>query len=191
MTHGHLLIVSALSLACGLPGGVRAQAAGSGAAVYRCPGPPVLYTDALSPQEARERGCRTIEGAPITIVQDSRPRPPGSASAPTSASAARPAEARVDAAVQRARDSDARRILTEELRREEERLALLRKEYNDGQPERRGEERNYQKYLDRVAAMKSDIARRRSSRPSTSWPRWSRSASPTANACSPTRRWKA
>ena len=33
------------------------------------PGPPVLYTDALGAQEARDKGCRTIEGTPITIVQ--------------------------------------------------------------------------------------------------------------------------
>ena len=37
--------------------------------VYRCPGPPVLYTDALSSAEARDKGCRVIEGAAITVVQ--------------------------------------------------------------------------------------------------------------------------
>ena len=34
-----------------------------GSVVYRCPGPPVLYTDALSANEAREKNCRTIEGS--------------------------------------------------------------------------------------------------------------------------------
>jgi hypothetical protein len=124
--------------------------------VYRCPGPPVLYTDAITPQEAKERNCRTIEGAPVTIVQTPRPR----AAASASALAPRPAEGRVDPAAQRARDSDARRILTDELRREEDRLAELRREYNNGEPERRGDERNYQRYLDRVAEMKSALARK-------------------------------
>jgi Xaa-Pro aminopeptidase len=124
--------------------------------VYRCPGPPVLYTDALTPQEARERNCRTIEGAPVTIVQQ---RAPAAASAPPAPAAARPAETRVDPAAQRARDSDARRILTQELRREEQALAELRKEYNNGEPERLGDERNYQKYLDRVQRLKDDIGR--------------------------------
>ena len=32
-----------------------------GAAVFRCPGPPVIYTDAITAQEARARGCRSIE----------------------------------------------------------------------------------------------------------------------------------
>jgi len=124
--------------------------------VYRCPGPPVLYTDTLTVQEARERGCRTIEGAPVTIVQTTRPRAPASAPA----SAARPADSKVDPAAQRARDSDARRILGEELQREEVRLAELRKEFNNGQPERRGDERNYQRYLDRVAEMRAALSRK-------------------------------
>lgn len=137
------------------------QALAQSAQVFRCPGPPVLYTDALSPEEARERGCRTIEGAPITIVQTPRPRPaaaPASAAAPGSA-ARGGGEARIDPAAQRQRDSDARRILEAELRREEERLAGLKREFSNGEPERRGDERNYQTYLDRVAAMKAGIAR--------------------------------
>jgi hypothetical protein len=123
--------------------------------VYRCPGPPVLYTDALTAQEARDRGCRTIEGAPITIVPATKPRAP---TAP--ASAGRPGEGRVDPAEQRSRDSDARRILGDELRREEDRLASLRRDYNNGEPERNGDERNYQRYLDRVAELKAAIVRK-------------------------------
>jgi hypothetical protein len=131
------------------------------ATVYRCPGPPVLYTDTLSAQEARDRGCRTIEGAPITVVQTRRPASaPANANGSAASAAPRPAEARVDPAAQRARDSDARRILGEELQREEARLAELQREYNGGEPERRGDERNYQRYLDRVAEMKAGIARK-------------------------------
>lgn len=135
-----------------------AQAQQGAGVVYKCPGNPVLYTDALSPEQARERGCTTIEGAPITIVQGTRvppPRPPAAAPA----SGPRP-DAKVDPATQRERDSDARRILGEELRKEEERLAELKREYGDGQPARRGDERNYQKYLDRVAEMKAAIVRK-------------------------------
>ena len=122
--------------------------------VYRCPGPPVLYTDAITPQQAQERGCRTIEGAPVTIVQTPRMR------APASAPAARPADAKVDPAAQRARDSDARRILNDELGREQARLVELRREFNNGEPERQGDERNYQRYLDRVAEMRAALARK-------------------------------
>lgn len=144
-------------LGSGLGAPAWAQSGGAPATVYRCPGPPVLYTDALSPQEARDRGCRSIEGAPITIIQARPPAAPAAA-----APATRSAETRVDPQAQRARDNDSRRILEGELRREETRLAELRKEYNNGEPERQGNERNYQKYLDRVAELKSNIARKES-----------------------------
>src|SRR5881392_1309961 len=114
--------------------------------VYRCPGNPVLYTDTLSAKEAKEKGCRTLEGAPITVVQGARPRT--GSPVPAKGEAARPGEGRVESGEQRARDSDSRRILQEELKREEDRLAVLQKEYNNGEPDRQGDERNYQKYLD-------------------------------------------
>jgi hypothetical protein len=126
-------------------------------AVYRCPGPPVLYTDALTPEEARSRNCRSIEGATVTVVQ--APRRPAPAATP--APAARPAgETRIDPAVQRARDSDARRILQDELQREEERLSQMRAEFNNGEPERRGDERNFVRYQERVAEMRAAIQRK-------------------------------
>jgi len=67
---------------------------------------------------------------------------------------------RVDPAQQRSRDSDARRILEAELRKEEERLAALQKDYNQGEPERRGDERNFARYQERVGEMKASIARK-------------------------------
>lgn len=138
------------------------QGTSGGSPVYRCPGPPVLYTDAITPTEARDRGCRTIEGAPITIVQGRRPAASGAAagSQPQGGAAARGGDTRVEPNAQRQRDTEARRILQEELKREEERLAVLSKEYNNGEPERRGDERNYQRYIDRVAEMKAALARK-------------------------------
>ncbi|MES2999350.1 MAG: hypothetical protein V4787_01555 [Pseudomonadota bacterium] len=130
-----------------------AQAA-EGQTMYRCPGNE--YNNTLSAKEAKDKGCKTIEGAPITIIQSVKPRP-GTAPAASSG----PAGTRVDPAEQRARDSDARRILEAELKREEERLATLKIEFNNGEPDRQGNERNnYQKYLDRVADMKAAIARK-------------------------------
>jgi hypothetical protein len=141
--------------------GALSTAAAAQAVVYRCPGPPVLYTDAISPTEARERGCRSIEGAPITVVQSPRPRasaaPAPSASTPLAAS--RPADTKIAPNTQRQRDADAKRILADELKREEDKLVALKRDYNNGEPERRGEERNFQTYLDRVATMKASITR--------------------------------
>jgi hypothetical protein len=82
------------------------------------------------------------------------------AQAPSPTAASRGGDARVDPADQRARDSDARRILADELKREEERLAQLQRDYNNGEPERRGEERNFAKYQERVAEMKAAIQRK-------------------------------
>ncbi|WP_046113543.1 hypothetical protein [Aquincola tertiaricarbonis] len=131
--------------------------------VYRCPGPPVLYTDQLSPREAQDRGCRTIESAPVTVMQNSKPRPVASPNPPggsPAAPAARGSEGRIDPGEQRARDADARRILEAELRKEQDRLATMKQEFNNGQPERQGNERNYQRYLDRVEEMRSAIQRK-------------------------------
>ncbi len=124
--------------------------------VYRCPGNPVLYTDAISAKEAQEKGCKTIEGTPITIVPSLRPKggspaPAGVNSSPT---------AKVDPNAQRSRDGERRTILESELKKEEGALAQLKGEYNNGEPERRGDERNYQKYLDRTAELKAAIARK-------------------------------
>jgi hypothetical protein len=121
----------------------------------------VLYTDAISDKEAKERGCRTIEGAPITVIQGNRPRAGTPVPAAGSIARSEP-NARVEPNEQRARDSDRRAILSAELRRDEQSLADLQREYNNGEPERRGDERNFQKYLDRVADLKASIARKES-----------------------------
>ena len=155
--HGVVLRRWALVGAWSYAVAVQAQTAG-GTVVYRCPGN--VYTDQISAKEAKDKGCRTLEGAPVTVVQSPRPR--DSKGTPVPAANGKPSEARVDPNDQRARDSDSRRILEAELKKEEEQLAVMQKEYNNGEPERRGEERNYQKYIDRVAEMKAAIARKES-----------------------------
>ncbi|MGA0612644.1 hypothetical protein [Caldimonas sp. KR1-144] len=140
------LLAAAAVLAC-------APALAQERTVYRCPGN--VYTDGLTAKEAAAKGCKTLEGAPVTVIQSTVPRRSESGAAARSGGEG----AKVDPADQRARDADKRRILEDELRREEERLASLQKEYNNGEPERRGDERNYQKYLDRVADLKASIER--------------------------------
>ena len=122
--------------------------------VYRCPGN--VYTSEISDKEAKERNCRTIEGAPITIVS-----PPKRAPVQAAGNGAPRGEgSKVDGKDQRARDSDARAILEAELKREEEALAALQKEFNNGEPDRQGGERNYARYQERVEEMKSALARK-------------------------------
>ena len=151
-------------LAVAAPAAWAQGAAATSATVYRCPGPPILYTDQITPQEAKDKNCRTIEGAPVTIVQTAKPAPAAAArkgeGPATGSREGRGPESRVDPSAQRQRDGDARRLLEAELQREETRLADLQREFNNGEPERRGDERNAQRYLDRVADLRAQITRK-------------------------------
>lgn len=114
--------------------------------------------------DAKTRGCKTLQGGNITVIQ--APKPPIAASGVRLGSssptvAASPSGApRVDTSEQRNRDTGARAILEVELKRTEARRDELLREYNNGEPEKMGSEaRNYQKYIDRVAELKASLAR--------------------------------
>ncbi len=96
------------------------------------------------------KGCKKIE----TDTVNTAPFPKPAAAAPAKNTTA----ARSDSA-QRARDTDRKRILQEELAAEEKKLADMKKEYNGGEPERKGDEKNFQKYQDRTDKLKSDVSR--------------------------------
>lgn len=126
-----------------LPGVMPAPAQAQG--VYLC----------TQPNGVREyrntgdtRGCRRLDLEPLSQI-------PG----PTLQAKADPAFPRIDSQVQKRRDQDRLQILMDEVRAEEGKLAELRKEYQNGEPERLGSERNYAKYQDRVALMRDEIAR--------------------------------
>lgn len=137
-----------LTLSAPLPS--MAQA---GSVYYVCPGN--VFTNTLSAKEAAQKGCKAKEATEPTTI--SGPKPRSASAAPASGAGV---EARVDRNEQKARDSDAKRILSDELSKAQGELDALKKEYNNGQPERRGDERNYQKYLDRTADLKASIARK-------------------------------
>ena len=132
-----------------------------GPAVYRCPRPPVLYTDAITRRGKRANGLQARSKAAVTVVAGTPPRDGRRRAGAASAPRARRAGCRASTpATQRARDSDARaHPRSRTATRGRSALAELRKEYNNGEPEKQGNERNYQKYLDRVAELKAGIAR--------------------------------
>jgi Domain of unknown function (DUF4124) len=66
---------------------------------------------------------------------------------------------RVDASTQKYRDNDRAAILDEERRKEAILLESLRKEFNNGAPERRTDELEQKKYLDRIEKLKQSILR--------------------------------
>jgi hypothetical protein len=99
------------------------------------------------------RNCRPLELDPISTI-------PAPASNPVPKTAAvDPSFPRIDSQIQKRRDQDRLKILMDEVRSEESKLADLRREYQNGEPERLGSERNYAKYQERVAQMKDDIQR--------------------------------
>ncbi|HAT31979.1 MAG TPA: DUF4124 domain-containing protein [Janthinobacterium sp.] len=109
---------------------------------------------------SKKGGCKLLDlpgaiTAPPRRAPASSPR--GGAAAPAMAT---PAEfPKIDSAAQKARDGDRRQILQDELKNEEQKLAELKKEFNGGEPERNGNERNYAKYQERVAQMKDGVSR--------------------------------
>jgi len=151
-------ILPALLLAPLLAAGAHAQSV-----VYRCVDKDgrVLYTDTSG------GNCKVVDSLNSGAISTPAAAPRSSAatmrqgaSRPAAANAASPAAfPRVDNATQRARDDDRREILNDELRAEEKKLAALKRDFNNGEPERQGNERNYAKYQERVAQMREDIGR--------------------------------
>lgn len=107
------------------------------------------------------KGCKRLDLPGITTV----PAPKRVSSAPGSSSgaarnAASPSDfPRVATEQQKSRDNDRKQILLDELKAEDQKLANLKKQFNNGEPERNGDERNFAKYQERVNAMKEDISR--------------------------------
>lgn len=133
-----------------LAAGVAALPGQAQAEIYRCGNE---YTN--TKPDARAKGCKLVEGGNVTVVQ-------GASSAKTTPSAGNNTS-KVDSSQQKARDSDRRLILQDELKKALARQEELKKEYNNGEPEKQGgEARNYQKYLDRVAELKASLARNES-----------------------------
>jgi hypothetical protein len=134
-----------------LAAGTAALPSQGQAEIYRCGNE---YTN--TKPDARTKGCKLIEGGNVTVVQ-------GPSASKASGAKSGNTAPRVDAAQQKARDSDSRLILQGELKKALARQEELQKEYNNGEPEKQGgEARNYQKYLDRVAELKASLARNES-----------------------------
>ncbi|HUY04701.1 MAG TPA: DUF4124 domain-containing protein [Rhodocyclaceae bacterium] len=65
---------------------------------------------------------------------------------------------RVDGNTQKGRDSDRHKILEQELTTEQQSLEQAQKDLAAGEQIRLGNEKNYQKYLDRVQKLKDNVA---------------------------------
>lgn len=99
------------------------------------------------------RGCKKLDLESISMI----PAPPSAKTG--SRATSDPSFPRIDNFVQKQRDQDRLQILQEEVRTEESKLSELKKEYQNGEPERRGNERNYVKYQERIALLKEELQR--------------------------------
>ena len=154
---GFAKVGAAVALTLVADGAARAQGV-----IYKCtpPNGSTEYTDVY-----RGNYCKAMDLPGLAIpAPPKRQAPARAAGAATTPAPTTPATTpgdfpRVDSAEQRARDADRRAILEDELKNETLKLAALRAEFNGGEPERRGDERNYAKYQERVAAMRDSISR--------------------------------
>jgi hypothetical protein len=150
-----------------LPGAANAQAQGTANQFFRCESAGGVVEYSNMPNSSRDRNCRSMDLPTITTIpapklpatQPSTPSRPGTAGTTPTAARSPDSFPKVDGSTQRVRDNDRRRIIEDELKKEEGRLGDLRKEFNNGEPERRGDERNYAKYQERVSRLKDDIGR--------------------------------
>lgn len=128
--------------------------------VYRCKGNEYV----ASVKDSKNGECKLMEGGNVTVVQGTRVNLPADAVkvanvAPkaTSSNSGQRSESSTE---QRSRDSDSRAILESELKRSEAKQAELLKEYNNGEPDRNALDiKNPQRYIDRIAELKANIAR--------------------------------
>ncbi len=157
-------LLTALSCAYAFPSfAQKAVDAGSGSnVVYRCPNNE--YTN--DPTTAKAKNCSivppnisTVEG-PFKPAQEKLRNGEGKSNGNGKSESAKSERSeKGNSPEQKARDSDRRKILEDELKTTEGKLAELKKDYNNGEPDRLGSERNYAKYQERVAQMKADITR--------------------------------
>jgi hypothetical protein len=109
-----------------------------------------------SEQDAKKfKNCQKKQLENPTVIAAPAPRAPA-AKAPSAGPASFP---KVDSEAQRNMDSGRKQVLEDELRAEETKCGNIRKEYNNGEPERQGNEKNYAKYQERLAQLKDDMAR--------------------------------
>lgn len=110
----------------------------------------ITYTNMK--EETRGKNC-TLVMREISVVP-SNPRPPAAAEDRSPAGFPR-----VDAATQKSRDVERRKILQDELSGEEKALAKAKEDLTQQESVRNGNERNYQKVLDRLQPYKDEVER--------------------------------
>lgn len=156
----HWLLLPLIGIAASM-----AHAQGSqGGATYKCVDANGRSTYTNVKEEMGDKKC-TVVSREVSVVPVPAPSnaPPASSqrAAPKSAPSgtASTPNARVDASTQRARDNDRRRILEDELRTAESDLAVAKKNLAAQESVRSGDERNFQRVLERLKPFQDEVRR--------------------------------
>ena len=114
---------------------------------------PTYYTN--NKEDTKGKNC-TLVTREISVISSGQITPAPRAAAANPSPAGFP---KVDPATQKNRDGARRRILEEELGGEEKALAQAKAELTEQEGIRTGDERNYQKVLDRLQKYKDEVER--------------------------------
>ncbi len=138
-----------------------AFAQSGGGSTYRCVDAAGRSTYTNVQEEMGGKKC-TVVSREVSVVP--APPLPQSARKPAAAPASSVAGtvtgapgARVDSQTQRNRDNDRRRILQEELQTAEKLLVTARQKLSEQESVRNGDERNYQRVLDRLKPFQDEV----------------------------------
>ncbi|HKY02308.1 MAG TPA: DUF4124 domain-containing protein [Burkholderiales bacterium] len=137
--------MSAFKFALGICAFVATPIASAQATVWKCVGPDgrPQYTNVQ--RDAQGKNC-TVVTKEISVVPATK--------VPQGTGAEYP---RVDRETQRSRDDGRRKILEEELKAEEQKLADAQAKLAEQEAVRMGDEKNYQRVLDRLAPYKEAV----------------------------------
>ena len=106
-----------------------------------------------------DKNCKPVVTGPDSSMPAPKPRPgSGSASSGATANPSPASFPKVQEDTQKARDTDRKRILEQEMAGEQRNLEQAKKELAEQEAIRSGDERNFQKVLDRVQPYKDRVA---------------------------------
>ena len=124
---------------------VPAVVATESASVYRCGN---AYTNQPDPSQ----NCQLLKGGNVTVIEGTRVQ--------SASTGGGNGSTKVDPSDQRQRDAQAHVVLQTELQKTQQQQAELRREWNNGEPERRADElKQPHKYQERVAQLRAALQR--------------------------------
>ena len=135
-----------------------ALAGSAQADIYKCVDENGHTTYTNEKAGTQSRGCTLMSREqPVSTVPAPARKSSSSGNNGSSANASPTTFPKVDDSTQRNRDNDRRKILEQELTNEEKLLDTAKKDLAEQEAVRQGDEKNYQKYLDRIQRYKDSV----------------------------------